>query len=205
MKTPIPVAFILTALTALFSASLCHAQSYTIATAAGGGAARGTDGLGDGGPAVKALLSGDDESLAVDASGNLYIADTGDMRIRMVSTNGIITTVAGGVLSVSSGIPATHAFLIAPAAAAADTAGDIFIGINMGRGASDQILKVTPDGMLALFAGGGPFSLTNIGDGGPATAPFLAISMVHETKYKNNREKPSDDQVMNGSAYMGIT
>jgi DNA-binding beta-propeller fold protein YncE len=59
-----------------------------IATVAGGGAS-----LGDNGPATSAQLLYPD-GVAVDSAGNLYIADTGNSRIRKVS-NGAITTVAG--------------------------------------------------------------------------------------------------------------
>src|SRR6202030_1538244 len=58
-------------------------------------AGNGTLGFsGDGGPATLAQLSGP-TAVAVDTSGNLYIEDNGNNRIRMVS-NGVITTVAGG-------------------------------------------------------------------------------------------------------------
>ena len=49
--------------------------------------------FGDGGPATSASLSPFD--VAVDAAGNLYIADTGNVRIRKVSPDGMITSVAG--------------------------------------------------------------------------------------------------------------
>jgi len=63
-----------------------------ITTVAGGGVP--ADGLGDGGPATSAALSSPG-SVAVDAAGNLYIADSGNNRIRKVDSSGIITTVAG--------------------------------------------------------------------------------------------------------------
>ena len=57
-------------------------------------AGNGTAGFsGDNGPATSAQLT-DPEGVAVDSAGNLYIADTGNNRIRKVS-NGVITTVAG--------------------------------------------------------------------------------------------------------------
>jgi sugar lactone lactonase YvrE len=65
--------------------------SGTITTVAGGG---GFGFSGDGGPATSAFLSSP-SGLAVDGAGNLYIADSGNFRVRMVDTNGIITTVAG--------------------------------------------------------------------------------------------------------------
>lgn len=59
-------------------------------------AGNGTSGFsGDGGPATSAQLS-QARAVAVDANGNVYIADTGNLRVRKVDTSGIITTVAGG-------------------------------------------------------------------------------------------------------------
>jgi len=59
-------------------------------------AGNGTSGFsGDGGPATSAQLF-EARSVAVDAAGNVYIADTGNLRVRRVDTSGIITTVAGG-------------------------------------------------------------------------------------------------------------
>ena len=64
----------------------------TITTVAGPGSTNGT--LGDGGPATSATLSSP-AAIALDATGNLYIADTGHNRIRRVSLDGSISTVAG--------------------------------------------------------------------------------------------------------------
>jgi sugar lactone lactonase YvrE len=70
------------------------------------------------------------EGVAVDASGNLFIADTYDQRIRKVSTSGIITTVAGGG-NPSSGLgdggPATSALLVQPYGVTVDGSGILFI------------------------------------------------------------------------------
>src|SRR5689334_4753759 len=52
--------------------------------------------LGDNGPATSALLWSP-QGVSVDAGGNLYIADTGNARIRKVTPGGLITTVAGTV------------------------------------------------------------------------------------------------------------
>jgi hypothetical protein len=88
-------------------------------------AGNGTAGYGgDGGPAISALLFGP-TGVAVDAGGNLYIADNVNGRIRAVATNGTITTVAGGgTFSPGDGGPATNAQLANPAAVAVDHAGN---------------------------------------------------------------------------------
>lgn len=83
--------------------------------------------IGDGGPATSAVLA-DAHSIAVDASGNLYIADSADNRIRKVS-DGIITTVAGNGNAGFSGDngPATGAELNGPDYVAVDSAGNLYI------------------------------------------------------------------------------
>jgi trimeric autotransporter adhesin len=93
----------------------------------------GTQGYsGDGGPATSASLMylwG----VAVDASGNIYIADTNNDRIRVVTkSTGIITTVAGGgvkgdVVSLGDGGQATSAYVYAPRGIAVDASGNIYI------------------------------------------------------------------------------
>jgi sugar lactone lactonase YvrE len=97
-----------------------------ISTVAGNGVAGYS---GDGGAATSAELNNPGD-LALDAAGNLYIADNGNNRVRMVSAaNGIITTVAGNGSGTSSGDGglATSAGLVSPQGIALDSAGDIFV------------------------------------------------------------------------------
>jgi sugar lactone lactonase YvrE len=85
--------------------------------------------VGDGGLATAAHLSSP-TALAVDGNGNLYIADTGNHRVRMISAaSGIITTVAGNVTSgaLGDGGPATSAWLNMPYALTIDTANNLYI------------------------------------------------------------------------------
>jgi sugar lactone lactonase YvrE len=121
-----------------------------ITTVAGGG-------VGDGGAATRATLNGP-AGVAVDASGNLFIADTYNNRIREVSTNGIITTVAGnGDLGDSgNGGPATSATLFYPTAVAVDLFGNLFIGDVV-----NYVRKVSANGTITTVAGGGAASLVN--------------------------------------------
>ena len=142
----------------------------TITTVAGTGSAGFS---GDGGPATSAQLS-DPSGVAVDASGNLFIAD-GISRIRKVTPQGTITTVAGtGSAGFSGdGGPATSAQVVAWAVAV-DASGNLFIV----DGANNRIRKVTPQGTITTVAGNGcllPGSYTGCfsGDGGPAVAASL--------------------------------
>jgi len=96
---------------------------------------------GDGVPATSALLNYN-KGVAIDAYGNIYIADTSNSRIRKVDAGGIITTVAGGGYAGSSadGIPATTAYLIAPTGVAVDASGNIYIADS----GDERIRKVSP-------------------------------------------------------------
>ena len=98
---------------------------------------------GDGGSATNASLK-DPSCVSFDASGNLFIADTSNQRIREVNTNGIITTVAGnGALGSSGdGDVATNASLYYPQGVVIDAYGNVFIA-DTGDGSNGRIRKVT--------------------------------------------------------------
>lgn len=142
----------------------------TITTLAG----NGTGGYsGDGGPAVAASLNGP-KGVAVDAAGNLYIADTGNGRIRKVTPAGSITTVAGNGQAAYSGDggPATAASLNAPKGLAVDAAGSLYIADTD----NFRVRKVSPGGTITTAAGNGRQGYS--GDGGPATAASLYEPMA---------------------------
>jgi secreted PhoX family phosphatase len=127
--------------------------------------------LGDGGPATAALLNVP-RSIALDPSGNLYIADTDNHRIRKVTSEGVISTVAGNGTRgyLGDGGPATAALLSYPYGVAVDAAGSLYIA----DAGNNRIRKVTPEGMISTVAGNGTFSFDGYsGDGGPATAAQL--------------------------------
>jgi uncharacterized protein (TIGR03437 family) len=123
---------------------------------------------GDSGPATSASLAAP-YSVAVDASGNLFITDSGNIRVRKMSASGIITTVAGNGTAGFSGDggPAPAASLGAPEGVAVDAGGNLFIAEFY----NDRIRKVSAGGIITTFAGNGNFGFS--GDGGPATAASL--------------------------------
>ena len=140
-----------------------------ITTVAGGG----MKSPGDGGAATNAQLS-NPEGVAVDASGNLFIADTSNNRIRKVGTNGIITTAAGnGVGYSGDGGPATKAALLQPAGVAVDASGNLFIADQF----NNRIRKVGTNGIITTVAGNGTMGFPggSLGDGGPATHAQLSM------------------------------
>ena len=118
---------------------------------------------GDGGPATNAFLN-KPTTVAVDSSGKLYLADSGNNRIRMVSTNGIITTVAGNGSIFGGGSVATNTGLYNPLGVAADNAGNFYIADTYNQ----RIRKVTPSGSMTTVAGTG--SSGSNGDNGSATS-----------------------------------
>ena len=132
-----------------------------ITTIAGGG------GIGDGNLATAASLMGP-ESLFIDGSGNIYIADTRNNRIRKVDASGIITTVAGngeasaagdGGLATEAGLRGYDIFV--------DGSGNIYIADAW----NEQIRKVDASGIISTVAGNGETGFS--GDGGLATEASL--------------------------------
>jgi Bacterial Ig-like domain (group 2)/NHL repeat len=125
--------------------------------------------LGNGGPATQASL-GVPSAATLDANGNLYIADTGNSRIRKVDTSGVITTFAGSGTPGFSGDggPATSASLKAPASVACDSAGNLYIADT----ANNRVRKVDTTGVISTFAGTGTAGFG--GDNGPAAAALLS-------------------------------
>jgi uncharacterized protein (TIGR03437 family) len=136
-----------------------------ITTVAGSGTAGFS---GDGGLATAAQMSSPTGVLA-DASGNLFIADTGNQRIRKVSASGIITTVAGSGTAGFSGDGglATAAQLSIPSGVAVDAAGNVFIADTGNR----RIREVSAGGIITTIAGTG--NQGSSGDGGPAVGSDL--------------------------------
>ena len=127
---------------------------------------------GDGGPATNASFRLP-ASVAVDVSGNLFIADFGDNVIRKVGTNGIITTVAGNGTAgyLGDGGAATNAEMSEPYGVAVDATGNLFIADS----GNNVIRKVGTDGIITTAAGNG--TVGYLGDGGAATNAELSGSL----------------------------
>jgi len=124
-----------------------------ITTFAGGG----TAGLGDGGPPTAATLN-NPQGVAVDSSGIVYIADTGNQRIRKVANN-VISTYAGTGTAGFNGDNqlAVLAALNSPTGIAVDRTGNLYIADTN----NNKIRKVTLDGNIATIAPTGSASLNS--------------------------------------------
>jgi sugar lactone lactonase YvrE len=140
------------------------APLYTITTVAGDGTAGFA---GDSGAATAAELDYP-SGIAFDGSGNLYIADQVNHRVRMVSTSGTITTIAGnGTLGYSGDKgPATSAELKYPCGVAVDSSGNIYIADT-----GNNVIRKVSSGTITTFAGDNTAGYS--GDAAAATSAEL--------------------------------
>jgi uncharacterized protein (TIGR03437 family) len=143
------------------------ASGQTINTFAGNGTAGYS---GDGGPAIQAEINRV-VGLAIDAFGNIYLADQDNNRVRKVDTKGVITTFAGtGTAGYSGdGGPAAQAELSGPLGVCVAPSGAIYVN-DYGN---ERIREISPSGIITTVAGNG--TTGNSGDGGPATAATFMI------------------------------
>ncbi|HEY3493130.1 MAG TPA: hypothetical protein VGK73_00535, partial [Polyangiaceae bacterium] len=134
-----------------------------IHTVAGNGA-RGFSFSSDGGPATAAMLDGP-TAVAVAPDGAVYVADTGNNRIRVVSSSGYISTLIGGIGGGSGngdGGPANRARLTDPQGVAVAPDGSVLIADT----GAHTIRRIGTDGIIRSIAGTGTSGAT--GDGGLA-------------------------------------
>ena len=122
---------------------------------------------GDGGPAISSVLN-QPNAVVVDASGNIFFADTGNHRIRKISTNGNITNVAGNNFPSygGDGGPAVVAELNHPEGLAVDKSGNIYIADTF-----NNVIRKVSGATITTFAGTGTAGFS--GDGAAASKAKL--------------------------------
>ncbi|MBI1764934.1 MAG: hypothetical protein HYR56_26285 [Acidobacteria bacterium] len=158
---------------------------------------------GDGGPATEATLN-EPRSVIADSAGNVYIGDYRNHRVRKVTPDGKISTIAGtGVEGdAGDGGPATQAQMSTPLGLALDTQGNLYIAETGGN----RVRKVNAgDGKISTVAGTGDVGFS--GDGGPATAArfdFLSglavdrqgnLYIVDQGNYRLRKVNASDGRI----------
>lgn len=108
--------------------------------------------------------------MVFDAAGNMYVVDSGNNKIRKISTSGIVSTFAGTGVSGSDNGPGTSATFNQPECIVIDAAGNLYVTDG------NQIRKITPAGVVSTFAGSVQPGLSN----GPVSAAtfFIPGNMV---------------------------
>jgi sugar lactone lactonase YvrE len=127
-----------------------------VSTLAGSGAAGSTNATG-----TAASFSAP-TGIAVDASGNVYVGDTGNNLIRTITPGGVVSTLAGSGSCAAVNGSGTAASFCAPQGVAVDTSGNIYVA----DGSNDLIREITPGGTVTTLAGTGSSGAVN----GPVTA-----------------------------------
>lgn len=124
---------------------------------------------GDGGPAVQATIGGP-TAIDIDAEGSLYVADFLNHRIRHISTDGIMTTIAGNGRPQfnGDGLLALESSIGEPCGVAVDQSGFVYIGDQVNH----RVRVVTPSGRMHTVAGTGAEGYR--GDDGPGEQAQLS-------------------------------
>lgn len=147
-----------------------------ITTVAGNGPPTYNGSVGNGRKATNAPLLGPSD-IALDAAGNIFIADSFNNLVRKVDTNGIITSVAGNTTLVTGNLGsysgdgglATYATLNIPNGIALDNIGNLYIADSD----NNRIREVATNGFITTIAGNGTNGYS--GDGGAATNASLSL------------------------------
>jgi len=109
--------------------------------------------------------------ITIDVAGNLYVADTGNHRIRKITPNGKVSTLAGSDEFGFADGQGSHAQFKVPTDIVIDAMGNLYVADS----ANHRIRKITPNGEVSTFAGGGPilhFDIGSFPDGQGSAALF---------------------------------
>ncbi len=145
LRSRVSVALLTLAVAGSASAQADYSNAYNVTTLAG----HAITGLNRDGASQDAEI-GDGNGVAIDAAGNLYIADGGHHTIRKVTPGGVVSTIAGKAdqPGTADGV-GTDAQFNTPDGIAVDTAGNVFVADRRNH----SIRKITPAGVVSTFAG----------------------------------------------------
>jgi hypothetical protein len=167
------------------------ASASTVATLAGSGSAGSNDAAG-----VAATFNGP-TGVALDAAGNLYVADRASNKIRRVTPAGVVTTFAGSGTGQTTAVngPAASATIFGPSAVAVDASGNVWVAEQSGN----RVRRITPAGTVSTVAGS-PTGASGGADGNGTAATFnspLGIAVdaagnAYVAEYSGNRLRKID-------------
>lgn len=146
-------------LLAIFGLQFTFSTAQTVSTLAGSGVPGSADGTG-----ILASFN-NPGGIAVDASGNVYVADQTNNKIRKITSAGVVTTFAGSGTAASVDGTGTAASFYFPTGIVIDATGDLFVAEFYGH----KIRKITPAGVVTTFVGSG---VAGSADGTGAAASF---------------------------------
>ena len=146
---------------------------------------------GDGGPAIAAKLN-KPYSVAVDAQGSIYFSDTQNNRIRKVTPDGIINTIAGNGTQGFRDGPALQAELYSPSGIALDASGSLYIADK----SNFRIRKLLPSGNLVTVAGSGSPCYSGNGVAATGAAMYFPLGIFVDNSTGNAYIADSQNQVV---------
>ena len=150
-KVRLPLVFSSMALLIFFQGNILADTLFQVATLAGNGSPGFTDGVG-----TNAAFS-QPNGVAFDSTGNVYVADLMNHAVRKITTNGVVTTLAGnGTSGFRNGI-GTNASFYYPSGVAVDGSGNVFVADIYNH----AIRKITTNGTVTTFAGKGTYGFRN--------------------------------------------
>lgn len=119
--------------------------------------------------------------LAVDTGGNVYVADIANYRIRKISTQGVVTTLAGSGQRGSVDGVGVGASFYGPIDVAVDASGNVYVADSDGLSIENnktKVRKITPEGVVSTLVGGGSYGISEVPREGSQVTPHSLYSVA---------------------------